>query len=95
MHQNEDGTFIWKFDNYARSSSPYPFNETDAEEIWSRVRMPTLLIAGLESQGDPNEDERTRSFPQAKRVGIADAGHWVHHDQLEAFLSEVNTFLKG
>ena len=93
VHQNEDGTFIWKFDNYARSSSPYPFNENDAEEIWSRVRMPTLLVAGLESQGDPNEDERTNSFPQAKRVGIADAGHWVHHDQLETFLDEVEAFL--
>ena len=93
VHQNEDGTFIWKFDNYARSSSPYPFNENDAEEIWARVRIPTLLMTGMESQGDPNKDERTNSFPQAKRVGIADAGHWVHHDQLDTFLREVTAFL--
>ena len=93
VHQNEDGSFVWKFDNYARGHSPYPFNEDDAEEIWQRVSMPTLLISGLESAGDPNQDERTRAFPKAKKAGIADAGHWVHHDQLETFLTEVNTFL--
>ena len=93
VHQNEDGTFVWKFDNYARSSSPYPFNQSDADEIWSRVRMPTLLISGLESQGDPNEDERTETFPHAQKIGVADAGHWVHHDQLEIFLSSVTEFL--
>lgn len=94
VHQNEDGTFVWKFDNYARGSSPYPFNESDAEAIWTRVRMPTLLISGLESQGDPNEDERTESFPQARKIGVADAGHWVHHDQLEKFLEEIELFLR-
>ncbi len=93
VHQNEDGTFVWKFDNYARAHSPYPFNEHDADEIWSRVTMPTLLISGLESQGDPNEDERTQAFPRARKVGVADAGHWVHHDQLESFLSIVKEFL--
>ena len=93
VNQNEDGTFAWKFDNYARASSPYPFNETDAEEIWARVRMPTLLVSGLESAGDPNEDERTKSFPNARKVGVADAGHWVHHDQLDEFLGVVGAFL--
>ena len=95
VNQNEDGTFAWTFDNYARSSSPYPFNEADAEEIWGRVRMPTLLISGLESAGDPAKDERTDSFPQARKVGIANAGHWVHHDQLGEFLSAVDDFLSS
>ena len=95
VNQNEDGTFAWKFDNYARSSSPYPFNEADAGEIWGRVRMPTLLISGLESAGDPAKDERTDSFPQARKVGIANAGHWVHHDQLDEFLATVHDFLNS
>ena len=93
VNQNEDGTFAWKFDNYARSSSPYPFNEADAEEMWNRVRMPALLVNGLESAGDPHGDERTNSFPQAQLVGVANAGHWVHHDQLETFLQAVESFL--
>ena len=53
----------------------------------------TLLISGMESAGDPAEDERTRSFPQAHMVGVADAGHWVHHDQLDIFLEHVERFL--
>lgn len=93
VHQNEDGSFVWKFDNYARGNSPYPFNEDDASEIWGRVNMPTLLISGMESAGDPSQDERTRSFPNASTVGVDNAGHWVHHDQLDSFLGHVNNFL--
>ena len=93
VHQNEDGSFVWKFDNYARGNSPYPFNEADADAIWSRVTMPTLLLSGLESYGDPNEDERSHAFPNARKIGVAEAGHWVHHDQLEVLLEHVNQFL--
>ena len=57
--------------------------------------MPTLLISGLESPATRTSDERTTVFPKARKVGVADAGHWVHHDQLDRFLTEVNDFLNG
>src|SRR5271154_6167772 len=60
-------TYSWKFDNYVRSASPYQFNLQDAEEIWSRIECPTLLLRGSESwtmQWD--DDDRTRAFRNAR-----------------------------
>ena len=92
--QNEDGTLTWKFDNYVRMHSPYEFNIEDARDIWNQIRCPVLLIRGEESwTGDPEEDGRASAFHDYRSELIADAGHWVHHDQLDAFLAAVRTFL--
>jgi pimeloyl-ACP methyl ester carboxylesterase len=92
--QNDDGTFSWKFDNYVRAHSPYEFNIEDAREIWNQVRCPVLLVRGAESwAGDPEEDGRASAFHNYRAVTIENAGHWVHHDQLDEFLDVVREFL--
>jgi pimeloyl-ACP methyl ester carboxylesterase len=95
-NRHEDGTYTWKFDNYVRASSPYDFNMADAREIWKRITCPTLLIRGADSHAsDPEHDGRASAFHDRRVVTIANAGHWVHHDQLEAFLQVVEAFLIG
>jgi len=92
--RNEDGTYSWKFDNYVRSGSPYGFNATDAYSIWGRIRCPVLLVRGTESwASDPVEDGRIRHVPNARRVNVEGAAHWVHHDRLGVFLDELTSFL--
>jgi pimeloyl-ACP methyl ester carboxylesterase len=93
--RNEDGTFSWKFDNYVRATAPYRFDDQDMRALWSRISCPTLLIRGANSwASDPEKDGRIEPFPHARSVTLADAGHWVHHDQLEAFLRTVRAFLQ-
>ncbi len=93
-HQNEDGTYSWKFDNYVRGGSPYLFNSEEAESLWSEITCPVLLVRGGESwASDPERDGRMRVFKQARSITIERAGHWVHHDQLERFLEAVHEFL--
>lgn len=95
-NRNEDGTYSWKFDNYVRAQSPYRFNVDDAWEIWGRITCPTLLVRGGESwASDPEKDGRAKAFRRATVVTIPNAGHWVHHDQLEHFLQAVRDFLGG
>jgi pimeloyl-ACP methyl ester carboxylesterase len=95
-NRNEDGTYIWKFDNYVRAQSPYRFNVDDAREIWGRITCPTLLFRGTESwASDPEKDGRAQAFQQAKVVNVSGAGHWVHHDQLPIFLRAVQDFLNS
>jgi len=90
-----DATYSWKFDNYVRAHSPYQFNTEDAREIWNQIRCPVLLIRGSESwQNDPEEDGRASAFHDYRSVVIEDAGHWVHHDQIERFLAAVTSFLQ-
>jgi pimeloyl-ACP methyl ester carboxylesterase len=92
--REEDGAWVWKFDNFTRAVSPYIFNVTDAHNIWGQITCPTLLVRGTESwASDPQVDGRAQAFRNAKVVNIEGAGHWVHHDRLEEFLGVVRDFL--
>ena len=94
VRRNENGTFSWKYDNYTRATSPYLFNLKDAMEIWSRIRCPVLLVRGDASwAGDWERDGRLTAFRTSELRTITDAGHWVHHDKLTAFLATVHQFL--
>jgi pimeloyl-ACP methyl ester carboxylesterase len=94
INQNEDGTYSWKFDNYVRADPPYAMGVTEGEALWLNITCPTLLVRGLDSwASDPEADGRARHFRDARFVEFADAGHWVHHDQLDGFLTTVREFL--
>lgn len=93
-YRDEDGTYLWKFDNYVRAASPYLFNMKDARSLWSQITCPVLLVRGTESwASDPEKDGRATAFKDYKLVNIERAGHWVHHDQLDVFLKHVREFL--
>jgi pimeloyl-ACP methyl ester carboxylesterase len=94
-YRDEDGTYLWKFDNYVRAASPYLFNMRDARGLWSQITCPVLLIRGTESwASDPEKDGRATAFRNYTLVNIERAGHWVHHDQLDEFLKVVRGFLR-
>ncbi|HEX5512765.1 MAG TPA: alpha/beta hydrolase [Gammaproteobacteria bacterium] len=92
--QNEDGSYSWKFDNYVRTGPPYDMSQSDIEHLWSRISCPTLLVYGKESwASNPQSDGRARHFQKAQVATIDNAGHWVHHDQLDKFLQLLHDFL--
>ncbi len=92
--ENEDGTRSWKFDNYVRLRSPYEFNIAEAREIWNQITCPVLLIRGSESwASDPEADGKSSAFHDYRTELVKDAGHWVHHDQLDKFMEIVWSFL--
>src|SRR5665213_1342908 len=94
VSQNEDCTYSWKFDNYVRSNAPVDLTAKEMHELWSRISCPTLLVYGGESwASNPAEDGRLRHFAKARVATFEGAGHWVHHDRLDAFLAEVRAFL--
>jgi pimeloyl-ACP methyl ester carboxylesterase len=94
--QNEDGTYSWKFDQYVRLWPPYDMTREEIANLWSRITCPTLLVYGHESWArNPAEDGRLDYFQNAQVLGVPKAGHWVHHDQLELFLTEVRRFLQA
>ncbi len=94
VNQNEDGTYSWKFDNYVRVWPPYDMTREEIAALWSRIACPTMLIYGKESWArNPREDGRAGYFRDVRVLGVAGAGHWVHHDRLDLFLDEVRGFL--
>lgn len=93
-NQNEDGTYSWKFDNYVRNFSPVGLPVESQYELYKRISCPTLLVRGTESWAtDPKEDGRADHFQNVQVASIGNAGHWVHHDQLDEFLILVRNFL--
>ncbi len=95
-YRDEDGTYLWKFDNYTRTTTPYLFNKNDARELWGGISAPVLLLRGSDSwASDPVKDGRVEAFQSYEFHNIDGAGHWVHHDQLEVFLGHVRNFFAG
>ena len=95
VNQNEDGSYSWKFDNYVRMNPPYDMTYEDIETLWARIACPTLLVYGKESwASNPERDGRLDHFKTAKVVEFENAGHWVHHDRLDAFVDTVRGFIK-
>jgi len=94
VNQNEDGTYSWKFDNYMRVWPAYDMPTPEVEQLWSGITCPTLLVYGKESSAsNPLEDGRIKLFRAARVLSFDKAGHWVHHDRLEAFLEAAREFL--
>ncbi|HEY9218182.1 MAG TPA: alpha/beta hydrolase [Phenylobacterium sp.] len=94
-HQNEDGSYSWKFDNYARGGGGVGgLSHDDQHALWRAITAPVLLVRGMESwASDPVEDGRIVNFHNAKLANFEGAGHWVHHDKLEEFMAAVEAFL--
>ena len=91
---NADGSLIWKFDNYARLFPPYGADLEDAAEILKCITCPSLLFWGRESFAkDPENDPLGVLIRDRHIVKLDNAGHWLHHDQLELFLRETKQFL--
>ena len=94
-NQNEDGTYSWKFDNYVRVFSMSGLPNEEVKKMYGEISCPTLLMRGEESwASDPVADGRTQCCNcPIEYQSFANAGHWVHHDQLDGFVDRVSEFL--
>ncbi|MFT7130719.1 MAG: pimeloyl-ACP methyl ester carboxylesterase [Gammaproteobacteria bacterium] len=94
INQNEDGTFSWKFDNYVRAFPATGMPIQDTLALNSKINCPTMLVRGTESwASDPETDGRAALFQNVRVENVENAGHWVHHDQLDIFLGLLDDFL--
>lgn len=93
-NRDEDGMYAWKFDSYVNAMSPYPSRAETTLNVWNLITCPALLIGGEDSNApDVEKDERLQAFRNAQARTIPNAGHHVHHDQLEYLLQVIREFL--
>jgi pimeloyl-ACP methyl ester carboxylesterase len=89
---HSDG-YGWKYDPNTWTFLPEEF-AVDSSEFWRDITAPTLLLWGTESwTASPDADTRTTRFPDYRTAVFENAGHWLHHDQLAAFLATLKNFL--
>ena len=94
ISQNEDGSYSWKFDNYFRVWPPFDIPMEALHKLWGAITCPTLLLYGADSwASNPAEDGRSEYFKNAEVKLYENAGHWLHHDQFDRFMSDVRAFI--
>ncbi len=64
------------------------------EAFFRRITAPVLLVRGARSPFLlPDHARRVAAFRTAREVVVPEAGHNVHHEQPQALLREIETFL--
>jgi pimeloyl-ACP methyl ester carboxylesterase len=92
-NQNEDGSYSWKFDSYVYLHAPSEFAGEDVGSIWAEIACPVLLISGAESWASQSGVGLLGGLSDARHEVVPNAGHWVHHDQLDVVTKLVEAFL--
>lgn len=91
-----EGGYVWKFDPWVRGRTPSELTREELVEVWRAVAAPVMHMVGSKShfsraqfESKPLDDY----FPDSRTVTVADAGHWIHHDQTGTFVDLVRDFL--
>lgn len=93
-NRNEDGTYSWKFDPYTYAWSPSGLQFEETMQIWEKINCPTLLLNATEGmEHRTGQDDTLRHFKTAELSIIGDAGHWLHHDQFDEYINQLQAFL--
>ncbi|WP_298021984.1 alpha/beta hydrolase [uncultured Parasphingopyxis sp.] len=95
VSQNEDGSYSWKFDPHVNVWGGVDIAQQDIEALWGAITCPTLLVYGEDSwASNPAKDGRIVHFNDARVESFSGAGHWVHHDRFDDFVTLLDDFLK-
>jgi pimeloyl-ACP methyl ester carboxylesterase len=93
VRRREDGKYVWKFDDHFRLRPAGEWTDEEAKAIWSEIRAPVLMVGGSDNWGRlGTRREMLDALRDVTIEVVEDAGHWVHHDQLERFVVLVKEF---
>jgi pimeloyl-ACP methyl ester carboxylesterase len=91
--QHPDG-WSWKYDPRVTMFTPHDFALGGAP-FWRKIVVPTLLYYGTESwTTNPEEDGRAAHLANQRTIVYEGAGHWLHHDRFDDFISSLADFLR-
>ena len=94
VNENADGSYSWKYDEHVRLDPPSDLSGAEQHELWGRITCPTMLAYGRKSwASNPATDGRAGYFKNCAVAVFDDAGHWMHHDCLDEFVSAARRFL--
>ena len=83
-------------DNIAALSGEDPFINSIQMESLKKITCPVLLLSGTESPFVFHyiNTALKSHLPESTLIQIPDAGHWIHIDQKEKYITTVENFLK-
>jgi pimeloyl-ACP methyl ester carboxylesterase len=98
LRQTPDGKWMWKYDQRHRGRMDPAASERRRELLWSavaRVKCPTLVVRGAESDvfHDEDAEKLSRALPDGRWVKVEKAGHTVQGDNPAGLLVSLRAFL--
>jgi len=92
VRRYDDG-YGWKYDPAVGNFLPEDFAFPLAE-YWREITAPTLICWGPDGwTTNPATDGSSANFRDHRHITFESAGHWIHHDQLDAFVAALQQFL--
>lgn len=91
--REQEGRWVIQADPAHKRSHPMLYRVEEILALWRRIACPVLMVEGLETlyfhafqQRYTREMflKRLANVSQYRLIGLADAGHMLHHDQPEA-----------
>lgn len=94
LTENENGKVDWRFSKLAILESVRQGHSHDRWNEWLNIKVPTLLLRGENSRELSKEvfNKINKSNAAIRCVEIANAGHWIHYDKPNEFISELKKF---
>lgn len=94
LYRLDSSTFAWRFNLDVLAQNQVTIGQH--EDIKKQIQVETLFIKGERSGYILEEDSHllNYAFAKAKLVTIKGAGHWLHAEKPEEFLTIVNSFIQ-
>lgn len=94
IDQKAEGVHDWRFDKKAILQTMREGRNEDRWDALPNLKMPVLVIRGENSKDltRPVFERMLSLLPNGSGVEIKGAGHWVHFEQPEAFISALKEF---
>ncbi len=94
LYRDEDGRYAWRINVPVIARQIDEIAEALPEDFRAEA-LPTLFLRGAKSDyvADADWPMIEATFPLATLRTIENAGHWLHAEQPEAFIKEVQDFL--
>jgi pimeloyl-ACP methyl ester carboxylesterase len=91
-----DNGWVWKFDPWVRGRTPIELTPEEMERIWANVDCPILHLVGETSHFKRHQFQELpldSFFKDSRTEVVKNAGHWMHHDQLDETVALIRDFL--
>ena len=96
IKQNPNGSVSWAYDPAMLGRSPSDIPYDDFKALLGAIGCPVWLAYGEKSwASNPEKDGRAAYLKNARVTEYPGAGHWLHHDNFDAFMADLSAFLDG